>query len=354
MQHVVVYSRPGYFAAWPANNGLWCWDGRTVLVGLVEGPFEEKPNHNIAEPYTDLLARSTDAGASWTTLAPHGFMRAGAPLADLPGPLDFTASGFALRVEGTGYHGSERPEGGFYVSVDRGDSWLGPYAFAGLRDEPRLQGLEITARTDYLVLGRREALVMLSARPPGGAMDGDRVFCARTADGGRSFGFLSWVVPREDPYRGVMPATVLTGPGRLVSAVRRRARREECWIDAYASEDEGARWSFASRVADTGGWNGNPPALAALRDGRLCCVFGDRATSRMLARYSRDGGRTWDEELVLRADFQPDSYDDPDLGYPRLVQRADGRLVAAYYWATPDQPHQFIAATIWDPESDRP
>jgi hypothetical protein len=38
-----------------------------------------------------------------------------------------------------------------------------------------------------------------------------------------------------------------------------------------------------------------------------------------------------------------------DMGYVRLVQRSDGKLVAIYYWATDDKPQQYIAASIWEP-----
>ena len=38
-----------------------------------------------------------------------------------------------------------------------------------------------------------------------------------------------------------------------------------------------------------------------------------------------------------------------DMGYVRLVQRSDGKLVAIYYWATNDKPQQYIAASIWEP-----
>jgi hypothetical protein len=41
----------------------------------------------------------------------------------------------------------------------------------------------------------------------------------------------------------------------------------------------------------------------------------------MLARYSADLGHTWGDALLLRDDFQRDSFEDADLGYPRLIQR---------------------------------
>jgi len=99
-------------------------------------------------------------------------------------------------------------------------------------------------------------------------------------------------------------------------------------------------------------WNGNPPALTRLRDGRLCCVFGDRANCRIVATYSADEGVSWGNDTVLRSDFQRDAFDDPDLGYPRVCQRADGQMIAIYYWATRDMPHRHIAATIWRVETD--
>lgn len=39
-----------------------------------------------------------------------------------------------------------------------------------------------------------------------------------------------------------------------------------------------------------------------------------------------------------------------DLGYPRMVQRPDGKVVTIYYFTTEKKKEQHIAATIWDPE----
>lgn len=72
--------------------------------------------------------------------------------------------------------------------------------------------------------------------------------------------------------------------------------------------------------------------------------------NKMIARFSPDQGATWGLEIILRDDFQVDKFGDNDFGYPRLVQRPDGRLVAIYYWATEKRPQQHIAATIWKQE----
>ena len=68
------------------------------------------------------------------------------------------------------------------------------------------------------------------------------------------------------------------------------------------------------------------------------------------ARLSADGGRTWERELVLR-----DDGGSHDLGYPRVVQLADGRVLAAYSSNCADDSIQYeggvrhIAATIFTP-----
>ena len=48
-------------------------------------------------------------------------------------------------------------------------------------------------------------------------------------------------------------------------------------------------------------------------------------------------------------DFQTDRHNDADLGYPRMFQRPDGRLVTAYYCASAERVEPHIAATIWQP-----
>ena len=62
-RHAVVFHRPDTFAGWPANGGLWTWDGgREAVVGFITGPYREQKGHNLDEPYTNRLARTTDGG----------------------------------------------------------------------------------------------------------------------------------------------------------------------------------------------------------------------------------------------------------------------------------------------------
>ncbi len=350
MEHALVAGEPGKFAGWPANNGVWTWDGREILVGFSYGDYEEKQGHNIVNStIRSLLSRSLDGGMTWKMEEPGNFVGQGQTPSESPGGIDFAHPDFAMRLVGEGYHGSIDAKGAFFFSYDRGRNWRGPFRFGKLMEHPELKNLRCTARTNYLVQGSKECLLFLSGKRDEKGMV-DRAFLASTRDGGATFQFVSWIVSYQDPNRAVMPSPARCTSGKLVAALRRRASPDDrCWVDLYSSGDEGLTWSFLSKVGDTGHQNGNPPALARLADGRLCCVFGNRARRVMIARVSGDEGKSWGDEIILRDNFVQDKFGDDDFGYPRLVQRNDGRLVAMYYWATKERPHQHIAATIFTP-----
>jgi len=130
----------------------------------------------------------------------------------------------------------------------------------------------------------------------------------------------------------------------LLTAIRRHEGTKH-WIETYRSLDDGQSWALDTvPAADLGA--GNPASLIRLADGRLCLTYGHRAAPFSIkARLSRDGGRTWDREIILRQDGGG-----RDLGYPRSVQRPDGKVVTVYYfWDQKTGPERDIAATIWDP-----
>jgi hypothetical protein len=348
--HSTIFHEAGKFAGWPANNGAWIWDGQEVLVGFTVGPYEIKSGHNLSKPHRSLLARSMDGGQTWESYDPENYIGDGGELMELAAPMDVRHPDFTLRVTGTGYHGNDIPEGGFYFSLDRGRSWSGPYAMKGLEFVLELDSLELSPRTDYLVNDDGSLQVFISARVPE-IFGSDRLFCARSEDGGQSFTLQSWVVPREDPYRAVMSSTVRCSGTKLVSSIRRREiGTDRCWVDAYVSVDNGNTWEFLSKVGDTGPENGNPPALLRLQDGRLLCVYGQRERWQIIARISEDEGAVWGPEIIVRDGFWADIHGDADLGYPRTVQLSDGRILTTYYWATEALKEQQIAVTVWDTE----
>ena len=347
IQHVIVCYEPGRFCGWPANNGVWTW-GDEILVGFHQADYVPKDcGHSIGGNGRSLLARSLDGGQTWKVEDPDNFPGDGGKAVPSPGNINFAHPDFAMRCGG--------PE--FFISYDRGKRWQGPYKFPDFGLNRKL-----TSRTDYLVNGKNDCLVFLSAKEPRvEAAVQDRAFCARTTNGGKTFRFVSWMTDEPLKIRSVMPSTVRCSKNHLVSAMRRRLdveisgghKMRRCWIDVYQSKDNGKTWEFLSQVADTGKSNGNPPSLVRLRDGRLCVTYGYRGVCSayryrwepqgIRARISNDNGKTWSQEIVLRNDART-----WDIGYTRSVQRPDGKIVTMYYYTTEKHPEQHIAATIWD------
>lgn len=348
----IVAAEPGRFLAWPANNGLWSWEsGREILVGFHDGPWQEKEGHKVGHPQQQRLARSLDGGLSWRLETPTPYVgREGEPR-PLAEPLRLSDPDLAIRVAADGREGPQQRLGRFFVSRDRGRTWQGPFRFEGLEREPALRGLILTSRTAMRALGPDAAQFLLSARDPRLGRHSkrlDKTFVAETHDGGRSFRFVSWVVPWSDPYRAVMPSLVDLGQDRLVAVLRRRDPRapEETpsWIDAYGSNNGGRSWHFLSRVGSSGAHNGNPAALARLPDGRLAVAYANRSRQVMVLRLSDDDGRHWGPPLELRANRF-----DHDMGYPQMVVNHRSELVVIYYLATAAQPHSHIEASLVSP-----
>lgn len=380
-EQVIVYQNEGRFAAWPANNGAFILEGNEILVGFTEAPYVLlEGKHNIGEPMFSWLARSKDGGQNWDAYDPENYVGdfGDEPaLKTLTEPINFEESKFVMRIVGTAYHGAEDPRGHFFYSYDAGENWNGPFGFGDLINHPELKkyGLnEITPRTDYAVTGKNECLVFISARKKG-KFGTDRLFCLKTTDGGKSFEFMGWVVKpfkenevneavkvplyedvSKNPYatecRAVMSQTFQLKNGKLLSVMRRKYNPEEGksknWVDAYASTDGGKTWTYQSKVGDAGDGNGNPPALGITADGRLCAVFGEREFGTIQVAYSSDEGKTWGEPQILIDEFWSEDMEYNDLGYPRVVTRSDGKMVAIFYYSTKESLHH-IHATIWDP-----
>lgn len=352
-EHTIAAVQKDYFHGWPANNGVWVW-GNEILVGFTQVEYANADGHNIKEgaPFKSLLARSKDGGKTWVMFDPENYVGDGGTKSKLQDPVNFKHEKFAMRVFGSTYHGNTDPEAGFYYSYDKGNTWNGPFFLGDIHKHKRFESRLLTPRTDYIALSEKECLIFITSRIDGTGLSDD-ISVIKTSDGGLTFEIISpWVVPCQDPYRNAMPNTVQIAKDEFVMVARRRniSDRNQCWIDAYKSVDGGYSWKFASKVGDTGEHNGNPPAMVKLDDGRLCAIYGNRTTLQILGRYSNDNGATWEPEFVIRDDFiQTETGRMRDLGYPRIVQTKEGNLVAIYYWATNENPQQYIAASIWKP-----
>jgi hypothetical protein len=348
VKHVVVYREPGRFGGWPANHGIWIW-GNEIIVGFSRGYYKDlgPERHNIdrEKPEEHLLARSLDGGETWTIenpaeqgmLIPEGKALHGTPLLDVaiapavecPGGIDFTHPDFALTVR---MSSTDKGPSRFYYSTDRAHTWTGPYAL------PLFGQQGIAARTDYIVYGPQECMLFLTAAKANG--EEGRPLCVRTKDGGKTWEFVSWIGPEPKGY-AIMPSTVRLGDNGLLTAIRCR-EGDSSWIDTYLSHDRGKTWMYLNRPADTG--EGNPASMIRLRDGRIALTYGVRAKPfGMRALLSADDGASWGPEITLRGDGAG-----RDLGYPRTVQRPDGKIVTVYYFQDAVAPERYIAASIWE------
>lgn len=349
--HLKVYHEPGRYAGWPANTGIWAW-GNEILTGFSKGYYKDNGvKHGIDRQKEEIhvLARSADGGESWEVtdpgkdgvyipMAEFGTQRTDVAMPaykKLKRPLNFTRKGFVLLAR----MGSDK-QSSLWASENKGHDWTGPFAL------PDFGKQGTAARTDYIVYGKRDCMLFLTSMKSDG-QEG-RVMCVRTTDGGMSWSFVSWIGEEPAGY-SIMPASARVSQNEILVTARNK-EEDESFIASYHSGDQGRTWSYLGRVVDDTGI-GNPPALVRMSNGHLCLVYGYRSdpggkkTSDIRARISADNGRTWSRDYLLRNDGSG-----RDIGYPRVVQRSDGKIVIVYYFMDEATgPERYIAVTIWTP-----
>jgi hypothetical protein len=351
VKHVKVYHETGRYGGWPANNGIWIW-GNEILTGFSKAHYIDMGlKHNIDRNKTEIhvLARSKNGGESWEVEDPgiqgnlvpealFGVQRTDVPFINpttLKESMNFTHPDFTLTARM-----GKKDSSSFWYSYDKGLHWKGPFAW------PHFGTSGMQARTDYIIDGAKEALMFLTV-PKLDGKEG-RVMCVETTDGGKSWHFKSWLGDEPDGY-SIMPASVRISKNKLLVTTRDK-KGDVSFISTYYSQDNGTSWTYQGQaVHDTG--IGNPPAMIRMKDGRICLIYGFRSdpegtkTSDIRAKISHDEGKTWSRDYVLRNDGSG-----RDIGYPRVVQRPDGKIVAIYYFMDKATgPERYIAASIWTP-----
>jgi hypothetical protein len=120
------------------------------------------------------------------------------------------------------------------------------------------------------------------------------------------------------------------------------AAARETAMDLFISEDDGLTWGAPNRVTQKNEINGH---LLRLKDGRILLAHGSRVKGQfgVLAKITADEGKTWAEPIRIADTLES------DCGYPSTVQRADGKLVTAWYSKTSANHQRYhMGVAIWD------
>lgn len=356
IEHKVVFQEDEKYGGWPANHGIWAW-GDEILVGFVEASFKQTtPGLHTYDPSTaeNRYARSLDGGETWEiqdaysigqTAWGHDNIispdRAKKPEALKEVIPDFSSPDFLLTFL---RHNNNDGPSHYYYSEDKGKLWKGPYMF------PNMGTAGIANRTDYHVEGKQTMGAFVTTAKSN-AKEG-RVAFVRTKDGALTWELVSWITPEHEGF-DIMPSSLRLSDTEWLTTIRTRLENGQNLISSYRSTDDGSTWSrLKDPVPDTGR-GGSPPALVQLKDGRLALGYIHRSEfgSRVHVRFSSDKGESWSDEITLRSGDGANR----DVGYPRMVQRKDGKLVIIYYWNNAldkeAKPYRYIAATIFDPEA---
>mgnify|MGYP001258170540 CR=1 FL=1 len=367
--HGVVYRNDREFCGWPFYCGLWKLPSGDVVAGFKKIPSAYGTSGEISHTRLTVgqgrlvLIRSHDDGHSFdaasqqdvfdladdaaTILREHGESYAGHE------PLDFLDP--QVMVLAGALPALLKPTSRAWIraSSDGGRTWRPPILLP-------LCGLaNVTGHGPPTVREDGMCLLGVSTTSPDGWTNRPLVYASPD---GIDWHLLSFVTPaveggsavsdRAGPIifgaiRHFYTRLLALRDGRILASVRfQRDATGVMWTDIFASDDGARTWYFLSRVND---W-GAPGDIVEMGDGRIVCVYGYRLDpSGIRARVSEDGARTWGRELVLR-----DDGGSWDLGYPRVLEVAPGRLLTVYYMNRRDDPIQMnggvrhIARTIFE------
>ena len=160
-------------------------------------------------------------------------------------------------------------------------------------------------------------------------------------------GYRSWHFRSDDDGK-TWQRTGIIGPKSNETTLlhlggkRWMAAARETGMDIFISEDDGVTWGEPHRVTAKNEINGH---LVRLKDGRILLAHGSRVKGQfgVLAKLTSDEGKTWGEPIRIAHTLES------DCGYPSTVQRADGKLVTAWYSKSSENHQRYhMGVAIWD------
>ena len=370
MRHGTVHRREDAFCGWPFYCGLWRVENGDLVVGfkIIEtgyGSDTDVSHSRLTYRQGDLyLIRSSHNGETWDAgdlthvhrldLTAEEILAAGARDYRAEGPLDFASADTLIMSGAVPAFLKKDSQAWLRASTDGGRTWR-RHILLPMGGLPALSGCGSS-----MVRSDGANLIGLAMTTEGGWANRPLVYASRD---GTDWRFLAFIAPEHDGSNAstrdgdfifgaigrFYPRLVELQDGRILAAVRyQRDARDVIWTEIYRSDDGGLTWAFLSRVND---W-GAPGDLVQMADGRVVCVYGYRVDPPGIrARVSTECGETWGRELILR-----DDGGSWDLGYPRVIEHAPGRLLTVYYMNRADDAVQMnggvrhIAQTIFNPD----
>ena len=158
----------------------------------------------------------------------------------------------------------------------------------------------------------------------------DFIECWHMPADGHAFTKLSSVPNIRGP-EGVLnscePHGVQLPDGRIIIHIRVQGGKEHPYFTVFQSESDDGGKTFSPPLQLLADRGGAPAHLLLHSGGTLISVYGYREQPYGIrVMLSRDGGKTWDKDLVLDAGGK-----DADLGYPATAELKDGSLMTVYY-----------------------
>ena len=347
--HGVVFRDDAAFCGWPFYCGLWALPGGEVLAGFKRIPSTYGAAAEISHTRLTVgqgrlvTIRSADGGARFDPgslnvvfdlgTSAEQILRTGGDNYDGEPPLDFLDRN--VIVMSGAMPALLKPDSRAWLraSADGGRTWRRPILLP-------LDGLSsLTGHGPPTVRAGRRRLLGLSTTSADGWTNRPLVYAS--TDGGTlelpllhhaaDRGRLGRQRPRASPSSSARIRHFYTRPlalrdGRILASLRfqRDATRRSSGPTSSRARTAARTWRFLSRVND---W-GAPGDIVemARRPHRLRLRLSPRAV-----RHPRPRQRGRRPQLGLASSILRDDGGSWDLGYPRVIEAAPGRLLTVYY-----------------------